>query len=55
MIYQKVKDRLFGEINYYGYSYPGHETDNYYVATQLLIWQIVDKWYDPYLPDGVTH
>lgn len=42
------------EINYYGYSYPGHETDNYYVATQLLIWQVVSGWYDPYLPDGVT-
>lgn len=35
------------EINYYGYSYPGHQTDKYYVATQIMIWSIVDKWYDP--------
>ena len=35
------------EINYYGYSYPGHQTDKYYVATQLMIWEVVDKWYNP--------
>lgn len=29
------------EINYYGYSYPGHESENYYVATQIMIWQVV--------------
>lgn len=42
------------EINYYGYSYPGHETDRYYIATQLMIWDVVDKWYDPYHMDGTT-
>lgn len=40
------------EISYYGYDYPGHQTPNYYVATQLLIWQEVTRWYDPYTPDG---
>lgn len=40
------------EINYYGYSYPGHQTANYYIATQLMIWEVVDKWYDPFTPDG---
>lgn len=42
------------ELNYYGYSYPGHQTERYYAATQLLIWEVVDRWYDPYYPDGVT-
>lgn len=42
------------EINYYGYSYPGHQTGNYYYATQLLIWEVVDQWYQPYTPDGST-
>ena len=41
--------------NYYGYSYPGHENPKYYVATQLLIWQIVTgKWYAPYEMDETT-
>ena len=26
-------------ISYYGYNYPGHETDLYYMATQNLIWR----------------
>ena len=25
-------------ISYYGYDYPGHQTDKYYIATQALIW-----------------
>lgn len=25
-------------ISYYGYDYPGHQTDKYYMATQELIW-----------------
>ena len=29
-------------IAYYGYKYPGHEDDKYYVAAQLLIWETVD-------------
>lgn len=43
------------EINYYGYSYPGHEIENYYVATQIMIWQVVTgNWYQPYYMDGTT-
>ena len=42
------------ELNYYGYSYPGHQTDRYYVATQLLMWEVVDRWYEPFEADGVT-
>ncbi len=26
-------------VSYYGYNYPGHNTDNYYMATQHLIWR----------------
>ena len=36
------------EIVYYGYNYSGHQTANYYIATQLMIWQVVDRWYQPY-------
>ena len=42
------------EINYYGYSYPGHQNGRYYAATQLLIWEVVDKMYSPKTPDGST-
>ena len=43
------------EINYYGYSYSGHESENYYVATQIMIWQVVTgNWYQPYYMDGST-
>lgn len=39
------------EICYYGYDYPGHQTDRYYAVTQLLIWQTVKKEYEAYTPD----
>lgn len=42
------------EIVYYGYSYPGHQTDKYFIATQLMIWEVVDQWYQPYYTDGTT-
>ncbi len=43
------------EINYYGYSYPGHDNESYYVATQILIWEVVTgNYYTPYLMDGTT-
>lgn len=43
------------EISYYGYSYPGHQTDKYYTATQCMIWQAVTgTWYQPYEMDGTT-
>lgn len=28
-------------IGYYGYEYPGHQTDRFYMATQELIWETV--------------
>ena len=41
------------EIVYYGYNYSGHQTANYYIATQLMIWQAVTgTWYTPYTTDG---
>ena len=43
------------EISYYGYSYPGHQTEKYYTATQCMIWQAVTgRWYQPYEMDGTT-
>lgn len=36
------------KIGYYGYEYPGHQTDKYYIATQELIWRAIKdvdiKW-----------
>ena len=29
-------------LSYYGYKYPGHNTDVWYMVTQLLIWKTVD-------------
>ena len=40
---------------YYGYAYPGHQNDRYYLASQLLIWTVVDRWYDPYTTDGGSY
>ncbi len=40
---------------YYGYAYPGHQNDRYYLASQILIWSVVDRWYDPYTPDGGSY
>lgn len=31
------------EYGYYGYDYPGHQTINYYLATQELIWEAVEE------------
>ncbi len=31
------------KIGYYGYEYPGHQTDKYYIATQELIWKAVKQ------------
>ncbi len=30
-------------LSYYGYNYPGHDTDRYYMATQGLIWKRLAK------------
>ena len=40
---------------YYGYAYPGHQNDRYYLASQLMIWTVVDRWYDPYTTDGGSY
>ena len=42
-------------IAHYGYEYPGHNTKEYYMATQELIWLFSDdyvKWVDTYSEDG---
>ena len=41
------KNKLFLFANY-GYEYPGHQSRNYYLATQLLIWDVLGwetTWY----------
>ena len=37
---QDVLDRI-SLIGYYGYDYPGHSSDRYFMATQELIWEII--------------
>ncbi len=32
---------LLEKIGYYGYEYPNHQTDKYYIATQELIWRAI--------------
>lgn len=42
-------------ISHYGFSYPGHNTVNYYLATQELLWLYTDdyvKWMSEYSMDG---
>ena len=47
--------QVIWEISYYGYSYPGHQTEKYYTATQCMTWQAVTgTWYQPYEMDGTT-
>lgn len=43
---------LIGLIGYYGYDYPGHNTQKYRMATQALIWEVtggqtVEYWTKP--------
>lgn len=37
---QDILDKI-SLIGYYGYDYPGHSTDRYFMATQELIWEII--------------
>lgn len=44
---KEIRDYI-EKIGYYGYEYPGHRTDKYYIATQELIWKAIKpidiKW-----------
>ena len=37
---EDVRDYI-EKVGYYGYEYPGHQTDRYYIAAQELIWKVV--------------
>ena len=37
---EDVRDYI-EKVGYYGYEYPGHQTDRYYIAAQELIWKAV--------------
>ena len=53
--YSDAVRRQMELISYYGYEYPGHNTLNYYLATQELIWLFNDdyvKFMDDYSEDG---
>lgn len=39
---QETRDYI-EKLGYYGYEYPGHQTDRYYIATQELIWKAVNN------------
>ena len=32
------------KVSYYGYDYPGHNTDKYYLATQNMIWTRLNNY-----------
>ena len=38
-------------ITYYGYNYPGHNTDKYYMATQEIIWNRMCRTYTNWVID----
>ena len=44
-------------VSYYGYDYPGHKTDRYYMAAQDLIWERLSNKYVKYVvnfnPDNI--
>lgn len=46
-------------ISYYGYNYPGHQTDNFYMATQEIIWMRLIrtniKWTNGFNPDDFIY
>ena len=37
---EEIRDYI-EKVGYYGYEYPGHQTDRYYIAAQELIWKAV--------------
>lgn len=42
----KIDNKTLNEVKliaYYGYEYPGHNTDKYYMATQELIWKKISN------------
>lgn len=51
----KEKIEYIKLISYYGYDYPGHKTDRYYMATQELIWRTINdsliRWTVGFNPD----
>ena len=58
--YVGISDELSKRLNligYYGYDYPGHQTNRYYMATQELIWRetgISDmRWEESFDPSKV--
>ena len=50
---KEVVDKL-RLIAYYGYGYPGHEDENWYTITQMLIWKTVDPEADFYYTDRLN-
>lgn len=46
-------------ISYYGYNYPGHQTDNFYMATQEIVWMRLIrtniKWTNGFNPDDFIY
>lgn len=38
---EQTKKEKIQLIAYYGYQFPGHDTDKYYLATQSLIWETI--------------
>ncbi|MCI9434027.1 MAG: Cys-Gln thioester bond-forming surface protein [Bacilli bacterium] len=43
-IYNKQTQDYLNKVIYYGYDYPGHQTERYYMATQALIWEHISNY-----------
>lgn len=42
--YNAETQNYLNKVIYYGYEYPGHQTSNYYMATQALIWERISNY-----------
>ncbi len=42
--YDKVTQDYLNKVVYYGYDYPGHQNERYYMATQALIWEYISNY-----------
>lgn len=42
--YDKEMQDYLNKVIYYGYDYPGHQNERYYMATQALIWEHISNY-----------
>ena len=50
--FSKEQQEQLEKIGYYGYEYPGHQTPEYYLAAQELIWEVSNPNVEVYWSSG---